>query len=147
LNIDFEAYLNSTLLCIEGGSAGKKMAFVKQSVCYVNKLLCFSNNGKINSLFLHYFIRSTPFVSKFNTCLTGLKDNYWGVTGPQISRFKIPLPPLVEQQQIAAYLDEETSKVDRIIETINSQINNLKELRKALINDVVTGKIKVVDNG
>ncbi|WP_140414259.1 restriction endonuclease subunit S, partial [Bathymodiolus platifrons methanotrophic gill symbiont] len=67
----------STLLCVEGGSAGKKMAFVKQSVCYVNKLLCFSNNVKVNSLFLHYFIRSTPFVSKFNTCLTGLKDNYW----------------------------------------------------------------------
>jgi len=135
----------STLLCIEGGSAGKKMTFVKQPVCYVNKLLCFSNNSKVDSLFLHYFIRSFPFVSKFNTCLTGLKDGYWGVSGPQISRFRVPVPPLVEQQKIAAYLDEKTSKIDRIVEAVNSQINNLKELRKVLINDVVTGKIKVVE--
>lgn len=134
----------STLLCVEGGSAGKKMAFVKQSVCYVNKLLCFSNNVKVNSLFLHYFIRSTPFVSKFNTCLTGLKDNYWGVTGSQISRFKTLVPSLVEQKDIAYYLDTKTAKIDTIVGTINIQIDQLKELRKTLINDVVTGQIKVV---
>ena len=32
---------------------------------------------------------------------------------------------------------------DKIIDTINSQIDKQKELRKTLINDVVTGKIKV----
>jgi type I restriction enzyme S subunit len=133
----------STLLCVEGGSAGKKMVFVKQSVCYVNKLLCFSNNANVNPLFLHYFIRSTPFVSKFNTCLTGLKDNYWGVTGPQISRFKIPVPSLVEQTDIANYLDKKTVKIDTLLKTFNNQIGKLKELRKTLINDVITGKIKV----
>ncbi|HJH28666.1 MAG TPA: restriction endonuclease subunit S, partial [Methanosarcinaceae archaeon] len=41
------------------------------------------------------------------------------------------------------YLDDKTSHIDRIVETINTQIEKLKELRKTLINDVVTGKIKV----
>jgi type I restriction enzyme, S subunit len=34
--------------------------------------------------------------------------------------------------------------IDHIIETINRQIETLRELRKMLINDVVTGKIKVI---
>jgi len=55
-----------------------------------------------------------------------------------------PVPPLFEQQAIATYLDEKTAHIDRIVSTINTQIDKLKELRKALINDVVTGKIKVV---
>jgi type I restriction enzyme S subunit len=54
------------------------------------------------------------------------------------------LPPTVEEQQaIANYLDEKTAQIDQIIQTINSQIDKLKELREALINDVVTGKIKI----
>jgi type I restriction enzyme, S subunit len=40
---------------------------------------------------------------------------------------------------------KKTAHIDRIIATLNSQIDELKELRKTLINDVVTGKIKVVD--
>ena len=56
------------------------------------------------------------------------------------------LPPLTEQKAIADYLDTKTAKIDQIIQTINTQIERLKELRKTLINDVVTGKIKVVEN-
>lgn len=136
---------NSTLLCIEGGSAGRKMAFVRERVCFVNKLLCFAViNTRAQSLYIHYFVRSTHFYSKFNTCLTGLKDNYWGVTGQQIRRFSVPIPPIPEQEEIAGYLEEKTAQIDRIVTTINTQIDKLKDLRKALINDVVTGKIKVV---
>ena len=58
-----------------------------------------------------------------------------------------PVPPLLEQQAIAAYLDKKTAQLDRIIDTINSQIEKLKDLRKALINDVVIGKIKVASEG
>ena len=55
-----------------------------------------------------------------------------------------PVPPLSEQVAIAAYLDDKTAQIDRIVTAINSQIDKLKALRKALINDAVTGKIKVV---
>ena len=54
-----------------------------------------------------------------------------------------PVPPLSEQKAIADYLDTKTAHFDRIIETIKTQIDKLKELRKTLISDVVTGKIKV----
>lgn len=134
---------NSTLLCIEGGSAGKKMTFVREPVCFVNKLLCLAVNSHAHPLYLHYFVRSTQFSSKFNTCLTGLKDNYWGVSGQQIRRFSMPVPPITEQQKIAEYLDEKSSQIDRIVASIGTQIEKLNELRKVWINDVVTGKIRV----
>lgn len=54
-------------------------------------------------------------------------------------------PSLAEQTSIAAYLDKQTAQIDRIIAVINSQIDKLKELRKTLINDVITGKIKVIN--
>ena len=46
---------------------------------------------------------------------------------------------------IATYLDTKTAQIAQIIQTINTQIEKLKELRKTLINDVVTGKIKVTE--
>jgi len=52
-------------------------------------------------------------------------------------------PSFQKQKHIANYLDEKTSKIDKIIETISKKIDLLKEFRKTLINDVVTGKVKV----
>ena len=62
----------------------------------------------------------------------------------EISNFLMPISKNREEQfAIATYLDEKTTQIDLIITIINSQIDKLKELRKTLINDVVTGKIKV----
>lgn len=55
------------------------------------------------------------------------------------------VPPQSEQKHIASYLDSKTQKIDLIIANIYQQIEKLQELRKALINDVVTGKIKVTE--
>ena len=62
-----------------------------------------------------------------------------------LKKYFILFPPLSEQTAIANYLDEKTSTIDAIISNIESQINHLKELRVTVINDVVTGKIRVSD--
>jgi len=65
----------------------------------------------------------------------------------KVTDFFVYLPPTKEEQTaIANYLDEKTQKIDAIVSNIGKQIDTLKELRKTLINDVVTGKIKVVNN-
>lgn len=62
----------------------------------------------------------------------------------KVSDFIVYLPPTkTEQTQIAIYLDDKTQKIDAIVNNINKQVETLKELRKTLINDAVTGKIKV----
>lgn len=57
------------------------------------------------------------------------------------------IPPIQEQKVIVDYLDEKTAQIDLIVKTIYIQIDKLKEIRKTLINDVVTGKIKVTTEG
>ncbi len=65
----------------------------------------------------------------------------------KINDLLIIMPPYKEQKAISDYLDIKTTHIDRIVETVNAQIQKLKDLRKTLINDVVTGKIKVFKEG
>lgn len=58
---------------------------------------------------------------------------------------KIAFPPFEEQTRIAKYLDNKTQTIDRIVSNLNTQIQTLQELRKTIINDAVTGKIKVTN--
>ena len=60
----------------------------------------------------------------------------------------IPLlyPPIEEQDAIAQFLNEKTTQIDTILTNISEQISKLTQLRKTLINDVVTGKIKVTED-
>jgi type I restriction enzyme S subunit len=50
------------------------------------------------------------------------------------------VPPLSEQEAIACYLDEKCAKIDAAIENISKQIDVSKRLKRALINEVITGQ-------
>lgn len=52
----------------------------------------------------------------------------------------VSLPPLLEQQSIANYLDEKCAKIDAAIHNIDEQIDASKRLKRALINEVITGQ-------
>ncbi|MEN6586551.1 MAG: restriction endonuclease subunit S, partial [Sulfuricella sp.] len=60
-----------------------------------------------------------------------------------LSYVPVPLPPLAEQQTIAAFLDSETAKFDTLTVEANRAIALLQERRSALISAAVTGKIDV----
>ena len=57
-----------------------------------------------------------------------------------LNNYLIPIPPLSEQQAIASYLDEKCAKIDAAIENIGKQIDASKRLKRALINEVITGQ-------
>lgn len=57
--------------------------------------------------------------------------------------YKFALPPLSEQVQLSAFLTNETSQIDTLVEKTRKAIELLKERRQALITQVVTGKIDV----
>ena len=66
----------------------------------------------------------------------------------QVEKVFLPFPKESNELfDILEYLDKKTGEIDRAVTAINNQIDKLKDLRKALINDVVTGKIKVVSEG
>lgn len=56
---------------------------------------------------------------------------------------KMPVPPLAEQQQIADYLDEKCKNIDNRVQKRKQQLEWLKEYKKSLIFDYVTGKKRV----
>ena len=95
------ALANSILMCIEGGSAGKKIAILNQDVCFGNKLCCFSPFIEIGK-FIYYYLQSPSFIDLFNQNKTGIIG---GVSIAKVKDIVIPLPPLMEQQRIVAQID------------------------------------------
>ncbi|MBD2107453.1 restriction endonuclease subunit S [Nodosilinea sp. FACHB-13] len=97
--------------------------------------------GKYLNIFLYWVLNSSVFrnyidLTKGGSTIQHLYQNVF-------DRFLYCCPPLTEQQEISNYLSQKTNHIDRMIENVNSKIEIQKELRKTLINDVVTGKIKV----
>jgi len=105
------------------------------------QILLKPNDKLIGKKYLYYY--SKIFSNELKRYATGLKvfrfNNY------NVKNLHISIPPLKDQQKIALYLDEKTQKIDAITKTIQTKITLLKEFRKTLINDVVTGKVKVCD--
>lgn len=125
----------STLMCIEGGSAGKKKSFLTQDVSFVNKLCCFEPNFRIDSKYLFYYLMSPNYEEDFRTRITGLIG---GVSVSELLNMSIITPPLSEQQAIADYLDETCSKIDEIIAEAKASIDEYKELKQSVIFEAVT---------
>lgn len=57
--------------------------------------------------------------------------------------FRIAVPPIEEQKQIADYLDEKCGKIDEVISIKQRKIEKLQEYKKSLIYEYVTGKKEV----
>jgi type I restriction enzyme S subunit len=69
---------------------------------------------------------------------------------PNISQDKLkclwlPIPPISEQQSIADYLDTKCTEIDNLISIKQQKIENLKEYKKSIIYEYVTGKKEVED--
>ena len=126
---------SSTLICIEGGSAGKKLAYLHKDVCFVNKLACIESLKGQDAKYLNYFLHSDLFKYSFELATTGLIP---GVSIAELKDIIYLCPPFQEQQTIANYLDKATAKIDTLIEKQVKLIELLKEKRQAVISTAVT---------
>lgn len=97
-----EAKKGSTLLCIEGGSAGRKIAMLDEDVCFGNKLCSFNPSPEIYNRFLYYVLQSPLFKRTFINNISGIIG---GVSIGKLKEVLIPLPPMEEQIRIANRLD------------------------------------------
>ena len=92
-------------------------------------------------IYINYLLNSKSFKERLSN--QGKGFTRINLKMEKVNDLNIIAPPQHEQIGIATFLDEKTQQIDSIITNIKSQISTLKELRKTLINDVVTGKIKV----
>ena len=99
---------------------------------------------EVNSSFFHYLLRTEDAIAEFKRNSTGIIESRLRLYTDSFYALSVAVPSFEEQKANANYLDTKTTYIDNIVETINAQIEKLKELRKTSINDVVIGKIKVV---
>ncbi len=127
-----------------------KTAYVNENIanlecCYSNFMQRIRVNRKNENKLLYWFMNSAyaRFQFLLNTkSTTGLGN----LSAEIISQLIVSLPSNKEEQtKIAEYLDHKTATIDKIVQNISHQVDQLKELRKTLINDVVTGKIRVYE--
>jgi restriction endonuclease S subunit len=104
-------------------------------------LLVFRPNKNINTKYSYYYMISEDFIKIVDSSTYGAKMPR--ASADFIQNMAMPILLLEEQQQIASYLDDKTSKMDKLIEKANKSIELLKEKRTALISAAVTGKIDV----
>lgn len=60
------------------------------------------------------------------------------ITATAIKNFKVPVPPLEEQQRIAAWLDSKCGEIDELIDVEQQMISELEAYRQAVITEAVT---------
>jgi type I restriction enzyme S subunit len=116
---------NTILICAEGGSAGRKIGFTNQEVCFGNKLFAFTPKNGIDSKYVYYFYFSDMFQKDFKNLMTGIIG---GVSMNKFKNISIPLPPLPQQKQIVAILDKAFAAIDTAKANAEQNLQNAKEL-------------------
>lgn len=86
--------------------------------------------------FLKYFLLTPAFINVVNGSTYGVKmpRASWDFIG----QLSVLLPPLEEQNQIAAFLDNKTRKIDILIKKKKELIEKIEEQRIAVITQAVT---------
>ena len=87
-------------------------------------------------------LRSNWFISKVISKSEGV--SYPSIQSHKLLGTEVIIMDRKEQQKIVDYLDIETQKIDQIILVEMKRIDLLKEYKKSLISEVVTGKKRVV---
>lgn len=96
-----------------------------------------------NPIYLEYLLKTTKYIEYYNKVSTGLHSSRLRFYGHMFFAMDIGFPDYDEQNSIVRYLEEQTSRIDQAVAVQDSQIEKLKEYKTTLINNAVTGKIKV----
>ncbi len=139
---DFKIAKNtSSLLCIEGGSAGRKVGVLNQDVCFGNKL-CSFEPIMIDYMFLFYFLQSPVFTENFTDNKSGMIG---GVGVNTLKTLALALPPLSEQKRIVARIEELMILVDEYekkeIELSLLEKEFPEKLKKSILQYAIQGKL------
>ena len=124
------------LLNITGGSIGRCF-YVDDTLgkANVNQHVCIIRPLSVNYRFLKYFLQSNSGQSQVWFYQKGDRE---GLSAESIKTFRLPLPPLPEQQAIVTYLDTKVAKIDEYISIAEKKIAALEELKQTIIAEAVT---------
>lgn len=135
---------NGDVLMVKTGSSYGKCAIVKNMPmeCTINpQLVVFKEHTEMPE-YLAYCFQASFAKFFINTSVIG--GTIPTISQEKINNYVFPFPMKSEQQQIVTYLDSEMQRFDSAITNCQRQITLLQERKQIIINEVVTGKVRVI---
>lgn len=100
-----------------------------------------ADNNKMLPEYAEMFFLMMSYLDVFNALGScGVRSS---INNAELMKISVLVPPFAEQQQIADYLDEKCKNIDNRVQKRRQQLEWLKEYKKSLIFDYVTGKKRV----
>ena len=106
-----------------------------------NTYLLLTDKKKVNNKCLFYYFQS--YVGAEILRLLNKSTTLGALYKDDVKSINVPIAPLLEQQEIASYLDKRCAQIDASISKAKKEIELLQEYKQSLITEVVTGKRKV----
>lgn len=130
------------LFARSGATAGKTYLFKEDiKACFAGYLIKARLNELLMPEYLNYYTKSGIYDNWKKSIF--IQATIPNIGADKYSNLQITLPSKEEQDRIIKYLDVEVDKVDAVIIGHQKQISLLQERKQIIINDVVTGKVKV----
>ena len=93
------------------------------------------NKSDVLSKFILYYYLTIDDSKLMKPIYRGLRKT---IPYDSFMNYRIPLPPLAEQEKIVSYLDSKTSKIDAYVADKEKEIELLQELKQKTIAEAVT---------
>tara|TARA_R110002020_G_scaffold283918_2_gene499529 strand:+ start:2344 stop:3597 length:1254 start_codon:yes stop_codon:yes gene_type:complete len=124
----------------DGAGVGKVFHYYVGKFCFHQRVYMFNNFKEVSGKYFYLY-----FSSLFhNVALDGsAKSTVDSLRRSMMSNFMFVIPETNEQEYIVKYIEKVTDAVNLSIKSFKNQIERLKEYKTILINQAVTGKIKV----
>lgn len=88
--------------------------------------------------FLHYLLRSEPYVALYGRISKGVRINQWDLEHEALRTVPVMLPDIETQKVIADFLDRETARIDQLIKKKRRLVELLLEKRCSTSTSLVT---------
>ena len=130
----------AVLMAGDGVGAGKVFHYVNGKFGCHQRVYIFHDIKNINGEYLYFYMKS---LFKHTIEQLSAKSTVDSVRLNMIQDFIVAIPTNEEQTSILSYLHKQIEKFDVAIANATKQISLLQERKQIIINDVVTGKVKV----
>lgn len=108
-----------------------------------NHIFALRTSKNLDPQFLSYVTASK--IGRVYFDITAIKTTNLACTNSsKVLAFKLPLPPITEQQRITVHLNNRCAQIDQLISLKESKIEKLQQYKRSLIYEYVTGKKEVV---
>jgi len=138
---DFRGEFGDILIAMSGATTGKNARICHADLpVLINQRVgrfVISAPGSLDSDFLYYTVNTKTFQDEIVIdAIGGAQPN---ISSSHVERIHVKLPPFVEQKAIAARL----AAIEAVARTLRNNIQKLKQQKTGLMQDLLTGKVRV----